>query len=304
MFLAEAIRRGELGSEKLGNIELQAGGAGCSDDLGLEEGEFDPRAGEAGNDLGLEEGERGNDFGARDGEWEGGERNDVLGLEEGEYDTRDGEEGLVSRDHDLGFKEGVSDSRDHEGVFDVSDRDRGGEKFGKDELRVNRDERNVQFGLEEGKCVESESEEREGPNRFDIDRVLVEELTPNRGVSFLKEWPSVEKAKPTRDYCSNPTVERIDVENFPIQDCVDILPTDSQSIEGPPSALPMSSGSGSSKATEAKRKADLEQAAKEAEDKAVDSSEGILAKVRHSRPDSSEARVYFLDLLLHFLTCS
>ncbi|KAL3699327.1 hypothetical protein R1sor_017349 [Riccia sorocarpa] len=136
-------------SEKLGNIELQAGGAECSDDLGLEEGEFDPRAGEAGND-----------FGARDGEWEGlragrDERNDVLGLEEGEYDPRDGEEGLVSRDRDLGFEEGVYDSRDHEGVFDVSDRDRGGEKFGKDELQVNRDERNVQFGLEEGKCVES-----------------------------------------------------------------------------------------------------------------------------------------------------
>ncbi|KAL3675198.1 hypothetical protein R1sor_025146 [Riccia sorocarpa] len=205
-------------SEKLGNIELQAGGARCNDDLGLEEGEFDPRAGEAGND-----------FGARDGEWEGlragrDERNDVLGLEEGEYDPRDGEEGLVSRDRDLGFEEGVYDSRDHEGVFDVSDRDRGGEKFGKDELQVNRDERNVQFGLEEGKCVESETEEIEGPDRFDIDRVLVEELTPNRGVRFLKEWPSVEKAKPPRDYISNPTVECIHVENFPFQDCVDILP--------------------------------------------------------------------------------
>ncbi|KAL3697206.1 hypothetical protein R1sor_011282 [Riccia sorocarpa] len=298
MFLAEAIRRGELGSEKLGNIELQAGGAGCSDDLGLEEGEFDPRVGEAGND-----------FGARDGEWKGlragrDERNDVLGLEEGEYDPRDGEEGLVSRDRDLGFEEGVYDSRDHEGVFDVSDRDRGGEKFGKDELQVNRDERNVQFGLEEGKCVESETEEIEGPDRFDINRVLVEELTPNRGVRFLKEWPSVEKAKPPRDYISNPTVERIHVENFPFQDCVDILPTDSQSIEGLSSALPMSSGLGSSKVTEAKRKADLEQAAKEAEDKAVDSFEGILAKVRHSRPNSSEAIVLFLDLVLHFLTCS
>ncbi|KAL3698903.1 hypothetical protein R1sor_012979 [Riccia sorocarpa] len=258
-----------VATEKLGNIELQAGGAGCSDDLGLEEGEFDPRAGEAGND-----------FGARDGEWEGlrecrDERNDVLGLEEGEYDPRDGEEGL-----------------------------RGGEKFGKDELQVNRDERNVQFGLEEGKCDESETEEIEGPDRFDIDHVLVEELTPNRGVRFLKEWPSVEKAKPPRDYISNPTVERIHVENFPFQDCVDILPTESQSIEGLPSALPMSSGSGSSKVTEAKRKADLEQAANEAEDKTVDSSEGILAKVRHSRPDSSEAIVLFLDLVLHFLTCS
>ncbi|KAL3699740.1 hypothetical protein R1sor_017762 [Riccia sorocarpa] len=182
-------------TEKLGNIELQAGHGGCSDDLGLEEGEFDPRVGKAGND-----------FGARDGEWEGGEksgriglragrdeRNDDLGLEEGEYDPRDGEEGLA-RDRDLGFEEGEYDSRDREGGFDVSDRDRGGEKSGKDELRVSRDERNVQFGLEEGKCVESESEERELPDRFDIYRVLVEELTPNRGVSFLKEWPSVEKA--------------------------------------------------------------------------------------------------------------
>ncbi|KAL3677825.1 hypothetical protein R1sor_020781 [Riccia sorocarpa] len=123
-------------SEKLGNIELQAGGAGCSDDLGLEEGEFDSRTGEAGND-----------FGARDGEWEGGEksvrlglragrdeRNDALGLEEGEYDRRDGEEGLESRDHDVGFEEEVYDSRNHEGVFDISDRERGGEKFGKDEF--------------------------------------------------------------------------------------------------------------------------------------------------------------------------
>ncbi|KAL3680246.1 hypothetical protein R1sor_023202 [Riccia sorocarpa] len=207
------------------------------------------------------------------------ERNDDLGLEEGEYDPRDGEEGLV-RDPDSGFEEGEYDSRDREGEFDVSDCDRGGEKYGKDELRLSRDERNVQFDLEEGKCVESESEERERSDRFDIDRVLVEELTPNRGVSFLKEWPSVEKAKPTSDYCSNPSVERIHVEDFPIQDCEDILPTNSQSIEGPPSALPMSSGSGSSKVTEAKKKADLQQAAKEAEDKAVDSSEGILARMR------------------------
>ncbi|KAL3686238.1 hypothetical protein R1sor_004260 [Riccia sorocarpa] len=81
------------------------------DDLGLEEGEFDPRAGKAGNDLG-----------AGGGEWDGGEksgrideRHDDLGLEEGEYDPRDSEEGLVSRDRDLGFEEGVYDSRDRAG---------------------------------------------------------------------------------------------------------------------------------------------------------------------------------------------
>ncbi|KAL3686632.1 hypothetical protein R1sor_009206 [Riccia sorocarpa] len=243
-----------VASEKLGNIELQAGQAGCSDDLGLEEGEFDPRAARRGTILGP---------------------------------AMESRRAVRSR-----------------GGFDVSDYDRGTEKFGKDELRVSRDERNVRFGLEEGKRVESKSEEREGLDRFDIDRVLVEELTPNRCVSFLSEWPSVEKAKPTRDNCSNPSVERIHVENFPIQDCVDILPTDSQSIEGPPSALPMSSGSGPSKVTEAKKRSDLQQAAKEAEDKAVDSSEGILAKVRNSLQDSSEALVFLLDLGLHFLTCS
>ncbi|KAL3694115.1 hypothetical protein R1sor_007766 [Riccia sorocarpa] len=276
---------------------------GSTDDLGLEEGEFDPRADKAGND-----------FGARDGQWEGGEksgriglragrdeRNDDLGLEEGEYDPKDGEEGLVSRDRDLGLEEGEYDPTDREGGFDVSDRDRSGEKFGNYELRASRDKSNVQFCLEEGKFVERESE---CDNRFVIDRVLVEELTPNRGVSFLKEWPSIEKAKPSRDCCSNPNVERIDVENFPIQDFVDILPTDSQSIEGPSSALPMFSGSGPSKVAEAKKRSNLQQAAKAAEEKAVDSSEGILAKVRHSSQDSSEALVLLIELGLHFLTSS